>query len=111
MSWNLEQAANDLERYVLRGELPAIDACKVLIDNARIEQTCHKNPPDALVVYKGDEVIGTFDSYEQAAEFLGVKVSSVKFMASPTYQRRKGSKRPTGRICVERIYFEEGEEW
>ena len=42
MSWNLEQAANDLERYVLRGELPAIDACKVLIDNARIDRTCHK---------------------------------------------------------------------
>ncbi len=40
MSWNLEQAANDLERYVLRGELPAIDACKVLIDNARTERTC-----------------------------------------------------------------------
>lgn len=75
------------------------------------ERTCHKNPPDALVVYKGDEVIGTFDSYEQAAEFLGVKVSSVKFMASPAYQRRKGSNRPTGRTCVERIYFEEGEEW
>ena len=109
MTWNLEQAANDLERYVLRGELPAIDACKVLIDNARIVK--RRNPPDALVVYKGDEVIGTFDSYEQAAESLGVKVSSVKFMASPTYQRRKGFKRPTGRICVERVYFEEGEEW
>ena len=60
MAWNLEQAANDLERYVLRGELPAIDACKVLIDNARIDRTCHKNLPDALVVYKGDEVVGTF---------------------------------------------------
>ena len=60
MSWNLEQAANDLERYVLRGELPAIDACKVLIDNARSGRTCDKNPHDALVVYKGDEVIGTF---------------------------------------------------
>ena len=110
MSWNLEQAANDLERYVIRGELPAIDACKVLIDNARTERTCHKLP-DALVVYKGDDVIGTFDTYEQAAEFLGVKASSVKFMASPAYQRRKGSNRPTGRICVERVYFEEGEEW
>lgn len=111
MSWDLEQAANNLERYVLRGELPSIDACKVLIDNARIECTKHRNPPDALVVYKGDEVIGTFDSYEQAAEFLGVKASSVKFMASPAYQRRKGSKRPSKRTRVERVYFEEGEEW
>ena len=47
MSWNLEQAANDLERYVLRGELPAIDACKVLIDNARTERTC-KNVYDEM---------------------------------------------------------------
>ena len=86
---------------------------KVLADliEPEPERTCHKNPPDALVVYKGDEVIGTFDTYEQAAEFLGVKVSSVKFMGSPSYQRRKGSKRPTGRTRVERVYFEEGEEW
>ena len=48
MSWNLEQAANDLERYVLRGELPAIGACKVLIDNARTERTC-RNKGDQFV--------------------------------------------------------------
>ena len=110
MTWNPEQAANDLERYVLRGELPAVESVRCAVEFIR-DNCKTPNPPDALVVYKGDEVIGTFDSYEQAAEFLGVKVSSVKFMASPAYQRRKGSKRQTGRTYVERIYFEEGEEW
>lgn len=108
MSWNPEQAANDLERYVLRGELPAVEAVRCAVEFIRDNCKTPK-PPDALVVYRGDEVIGTFDTYEQAADFLGVKVSTVQFMASPTYQRRKGTKRPRPRTRVERIYFEEGD--
>lgn len=46
MSWNLEQAANDLERYVLRKEPPAIEACKVLIEYARAERTCKNKRND-----------------------------------------------------------------
>lgn len=44
MSWNLEQAANDLERYVLRKEPPAVNACNVLIDHARAVRTCKAVP-------------------------------------------------------------------
>lgn len=36
MSWTLEQAANDLERYVLRGEPPSVDAAAMLVAWARM---------------------------------------------------------------------------
>lgn len=44
MTWSVEQAANDLERYVLRKEPPAIEACKVLIGHARDVRTCNAVP-------------------------------------------------------------------
>ena len=36
MSWTLEQAANDLERYVLRGEPPSVDAAAMMVAWARM---------------------------------------------------------------------------
>ncbi len=35
MSWTLETAANELERYVLRGEPPAVDAVAMMVAWAR----------------------------------------------------------------------------
>lgn len=35
MSWTLETAANDLERYVLGGEPPAVDAVAMMVAWAR----------------------------------------------------------------------------
>lgn len=44
MSWTLESAANDLERYVLRGEPPSVDAAAMMVAWARCgmvgRQTC-----------------------------------------------------------------------
>ena len=36
MSWTLESAANDLERYVLRGEPPSVDAAAMMVAWARM---------------------------------------------------------------------------
>lgn len=36
MSWTLEQAANDLERYVLQGEPPSVDAAAMMVAWARM---------------------------------------------------------------------------
>ena len=50
MSWNAEQAANDLERYVLREEPPAIGAVKAAIDilrNRQAGRTCHNGLKDS----------------------------------------------------------------
>lgn len=45
MSWTLEQAANDLERYVLQGEPPSVDAAAMMVAWARMgvidRPTCH----------------------------------------------------------------------
>ena len=44
MSWTLESAANDLERYVLSGEPPSVDAAAMMVAWARCgmvgRQTC-----------------------------------------------------------------------
>ena len=44
MSWTLESASNDLERYVLRGEPPSVDAAAIMVAWARCgmvgRQTC-----------------------------------------------------------------------
>lgn len=55
MSWTFEQAVNDLERYVLRGELPAVDSAAMIVawarmgvigrpNRARAELTCKMIP-------------------------------------------------------------------
>lgn len=36
MSWTLEQSANDLERYVLHGEPPSVDAAAMMVAWARM---------------------------------------------------------------------------
>ena len=36
MSWTLEQAANDLERYVLHGDPPSVDAAAMMVAWARM---------------------------------------------------------------------------
>lgn len=40
MTWNAEQTANDLERYLLRKEPPAIGAVEFAINYLRTERTC-----------------------------------------------------------------------
>lgn len=43
MTWNNEQAANDLERYLIMREPPAYGAVEVAISKLREpERTCHK---------------------------------------------------------------------
>lgn len=52
MSWTLEQAANDLERYVLHGEPPSVDAAAMMVAWARmgvIDQPTCKNLATHLV--------------------------------------------------------------
>ena len=36
MSWTLEQSANDLERYVLQGEPPSVNAAAMMVAWARM---------------------------------------------------------------------------
>ena len=36
MSWTLEQSANDLERYVLHGDPPSVDAAAMMVAWARM---------------------------------------------------------------------------
>lgn len=37
-----------------------------------------------LVVYDGDDVVGCFETYEDAAEKLGVKADTVRWYATPS---------------------------
>ena len=47
MAWNRVQAANDLERYLLRGEKPAIGAVKLAVSELRnAERTCSIHETD-----------------------------------------------------------------
>ena len=49
MTWNMEQAANDLERYVLIGTRPAVDAVKLAVELMRGKykpcDSCENNGP------------------------------------------------------------------
>lgn len=90
MSWNLEQAANDLERYVLRGELPAADACKVLIDNARAERMC----VDVTAAWSefgenvfSDDALDDFDRFEKVYKICQEIVEPIGFHSEQEQER------------------------
>lgn len=40
-----------------------------------------------LVVYDGDDTVGAYDTYEDAAEALGVSVDTVRWYATPSARR------------------------
>lgn len=59
MSWTLEQAANDLERYVLRGEPPSVDAAAMMVAWARCGIVGRQTCTVVSVMFRGD-----YDEYE-----------------------------------------------
>lgn len=62
-------------------------------------------------LYKGDEFV-TIGTIEEIANFLGIKIESVKFMTYPTHKKRSES-RTNASILVDLDEAEEAEdiEW
>lgn len=65
-----------------------------------------------MVLYKGDEPLGVYDSYEECAERMGKNVGTAKYYSMPVHKRRVDAQ-TTGRgeaWIIERVEDEEGEE-
>lgn len=41
-----------------------------------------------LVLYKGESVIGVFDTYEECAERMGKNVATARYYSMPVHKRR-----------------------